>query len=134
MLQKMSRFLRPNKMILILFLLLVIFAPVLYVYTEPERTNYLPGEKQAWLTKTKIYPNIFREYVFHTEGDIDILLGIIQRNYFSNEIGIILLALYYLLAAGMYRLFCSVLSGFDKPVGKNSREFDLKGRSTMQED
>lgn len=61
-------FLQPAKLTLVLFLLAAISIPVYYVYSEPERTNYHPGEKQIWTVKTRIYESVFEEFVFHTEG------------------------------------------------------------------
>jgi len=97
--QKVGKFLYPQKTTLAIFLLLLVITPVFYIYAEPERTNYFPGEEQQWTIKTKVYESIFQEYFFHTEGNIDVLLGIIARNYYSNYIGIVLVAFYYILAS-----------------------------------
>ena len=43
--QKGLRFLRPGWITMVVFLALVVFMPVWYVYSEPERTNYLLGEE-----------------------------------------------------------------------------------------
>ena len=53
--QKVGKFLYPNKTTLAIFLLLLVITPVFYIYAEPERTNYLPGEEQQWMIKTKVY-------------------------------------------------------------------------------
>jgi hypothetical protein len=101
MMRKIGKFLQPRKITVIVFLVLLVIAPVFYVYSEPERTNYLPGEDQNWMIKSKIYPSITNEYFFHTNGKIDVLLGIIERNYVANMMGIPLLILYYSLASGV---------------------------------
>lgn len=94
--QKGLLFLRPGWITMVVFLALVVFMPVWVVYSEPERTNYLPGEEQVWIMKSKLYPGSFREYVFHTDGEFDVFLGILGRNYLSNQIGVVLLLVYYL--------------------------------------
>ena len=103
MLKKIGEFLYPHKTTIVIFFVLLVITPVLYIYAEPERTNYLPEEEQHWMIKTRVYPNIIKEYFFHTDGDIDTLLGIIERNYYANYIGIPLLAFYYILASGINR-------------------------------
>ncbi len=74
--------------------------PVLYIYSEPERTNYRLGEEQNWLIKTNYYGSPLNEYLFHTEGNFDVFMGIIERDYFNNYIGIVLLIFYYIIACG----------------------------------
>lgn len=99
--EKILVFLKPEKITGLIFILLLFFMPVLYSYTEPERTNYVPGEKQIWIRKSRVYTSVVDEYFFHTDGAIDVLFGIIERNYFSNDIGILLLVLYYIFASGI---------------------------------
>lgn len=103
MLKEIGKFLRPHKTTIVIFLVLLVIMPVLYIYAEPERANYLPGEEQHWMIKTTVYDSIIQEYFFHTDGNMDILLGIIERNYYANYIGILLLASYYILASGLNR-------------------------------
>ena len=98
---EIGTFLQPQRITVIVFLVLSILVPILYVYGEPERTNYLPGEEQSWIIKSILYPSITIEYFFHTNGDLDVLLGIVVRNYVANKIGILLLILYYLFASGL---------------------------------
>ena len=104
MLKEVGKFLYPHKTTLAIFLLLLVITPVFYIYAEPERTNYLPGEEQQWTINAKVYESIFQEYFFHTDGNIDVLLGIIARNYYSNYMGIVLVAFYYMLASVISRL------------------------------
>jgi hypothetical protein len=94
------RFLHPGWITMVVFLALAVSMPVWYVYSEPERTNYLIGEEQVWITKSKHYPSTLQEYLFHTDGDFDILLGIVGRNYLYNQIGLGLLLVYYIVGAG----------------------------------
>ena len=94
------QFLRPGWITIGAFLALVAFMPVWFVFSEPERTNYLPGEEQVWIRKSKPYPSTFQEFVLHTDGEFDVLLGIVGRNYLSNEIGLGLLLGYYLAGVG----------------------------------
>ncbi len=101
MLQKLGAFLRPHRTTIFVFLTLILIMPVFYIYSEPERTNYLLGEKQHWLIKTNYFGSPLGEYLFHTEGSFDIFIGILVRDYFDNYIGIMLLALYYIFACGM---------------------------------
>ncbi len=102
--QKIGEFLRPREITVVILLILLAIAPVFYVYSEPERTNYSPGEDQNRIIKSKIHPSIINEYFFHTNGNIDVLLGLVERNYFTNMIGIPLLILYYLFASSVSRL------------------------------
>ena len=104
MLKKLGAFFRPNGIIIFISLLFAFLMPVLYIYSEPDRTNYLPGEKQYSTVKSTQYVSIFKEYFFHTEGDIDVLYGIIERDYYANYIGIPLLFFYYLIASGINNL------------------------------
>jgi hypothetical protein len=99
MLKKLSAFFRPNGVTIFIFLALVLLMPVLYIYSEPERTNYLPEEEQHWIIKVKQYPGILDEYFLHTDGNFDTLLGIIERDYYSNYIGVLLLFFYYFVAS-----------------------------------
>ena len=75
--------------------------PVLYIYSEHDRTNYLPGEKQHWTVKSTQYVSIYKEYFFHTDGDIEEFFVITERDYFTNYVGIPLLFLYYSIASGI---------------------------------
>jgi hypothetical protein len=92
-------FLSPTKFIILVLLLLVLFVPVFFVYIEPERTNYLPGEKPDYIVKTRLYPGTFQEYAFHTDGHIDLFWGVLGRNYVDNLIGPVLILVYYLFSS-----------------------------------
>ena len=128
--KKIGKFLVSRTMIVVLFLVLLLASPVFYVYSEPLRTNYLPGEKQDWIVKTKWYPGVVKEYLFHTEGEIDVFFGILARNYVSNQIGILLLGLYYLLASVIHRLFQNI-----KPkVDSTEKTREIKKNLIMDED
>jgi hypothetical protein len=100
MLQKLGVFLRPHRITIFVFLAPFLLMPVFYIYSEPERTNYRLGEKQDWIIKTEYYRSPFNEYFFHTDGNLDIFMGIAERDYFNNYIGIVLLAFYYVIACG----------------------------------
>ena len=106
----MGIFLRPQVLTLLLFLALLLLMPVLYITSEPERTNYLPGERQTRLMKTRIYESPLEEYLFHTEGKVDIFLGILQRDFVDNYIGIPTLIVFYLLAATLNLLLKKVIA------------------------
>ncbi len=110
MIKRMGNFLRPQVLTLLIFLALLLLMPVLYITSEPARTNYLPGERQSWLLKTRIYESPLEEYLFHTEGKADIFLGILQRDFIDNYIGIPTLILFYLLAAALNLLFKKVIA------------------------
>ena len=97
---KVLDFLSPTKLSILVLVLLILLVPVFYVYYEPERTNYLPGEKQTYLVKTRFYPGSLQEYVFHKEGSLDLLWGILSRNYIHNLNGPVLVLVYYFLASG----------------------------------
>ncbi|MDP1624749.1 MAG: hypothetical protein Q8L64_03160 [bacterium] len=108
MLQKLGVFLRPHRITIFIFLVLILIMPVFYIYSEPERTNYRLGEKQHWLIKTHYFESPLSEYLFHTEGNFDIFIGTLARDYFDNYIGVILLAFYYIFACGMNSLIRKV--------------------------
>ncbi|NOT03557.1 MAG: hypothetical protein HOP27_03045 [Anaerolineales bacterium] len=101
MLHKPGVFLRPHKTTIFVFLVFILIMPVFYIYSEPERINYLFGEKQHWLIKTEYFGSPLGEYLFHTEGNIDIFIGILARDYFDNYIGIMMLVFYYIIACGI---------------------------------
>jgi hypothetical protein len=122
MMQTIGQFLQPRKMTMLVFLLLLVSVSVVYVYREPERTNYLPGEDQNWMIKSKIYPSIINEYFFHTDGNMDVLLGIIERDYGANRLGIPLVILYYILAAGVNGLVCSAMQRVGKLANVSSKK------------
>ena len=104
MLKKLGLFFRPRGVSIFIFLLLAFLMPVLYIYSEPDRTNYLPGEKQHWTMKSTQYVSIYKEYFFHTDGDIEELFVITTRDYVSNYIGVPLLFLYYFIASSINNL------------------------------
>lgn len=106
--KKLINFLTPTKIILLAFTALILFVPVLYIYYQPERTNYLPGEKQIFLVKAKMYPGTIQEYAFQTEGDIDLFFGILERNYIHNLIGPGLILGYYSLSSGLNLIYQGV--------------------------
>jgi len=99
--KKISRFFRPHPVTIIIFLALALLLPVVFIYAEPERTNYLPGDQQHWDIKTKLYDGLLNEVFFHTEGNFDDLSAILYRDYVQNYIGIPLLVIYYLIASGI---------------------------------
>ncbi|MBN8657387.1 MAG: hypothetical protein J0M11_16775 [Anaerolineae bacterium] len=105
MIHKLGIFLRPHKITIFIFLALILIMPVFYIYSEPERTNYLFGEKQHRIIKTVYVGSLLDEYLFHTEGSIDIFVGILARDYFDNYIGFLLLAFYYIIACGLNSFF-----------------------------
>lgn len=102
MLSKLGEFLRPRIPIVTFFLILVFTIQVPFVYFEPTRAWYPPDIDPQWEMKPALYPSIVREYLFHTDGDIDVLFGIIGRDYFTNAIGIPLLTIYYFAASGIH--------------------------------
>lgn len=75
--------------------------PIFYIYSEPERTNYSVGEEQRWIIKTQYYSSPLDEYLFHTDGNFGIFIGILERDYFDNYIGIPLLVFYYFIACSV---------------------------------
>jgi hypothetical protein len=101
MLKRTAAFFRPHVVTLILFLALALLLPVVYVYAEPERTNYLPGEQQHWDLKVKIYNGLLDEVFLHTDGAVDDLLGILHRDYLANYIGLPLLFVYYFITSAL---------------------------------
>jgi hypothetical protein len=103
--KKTAAFFRPNAVTIIIFLALALIMPVVYVYAEPERTNYLPDEQQHWDIKAKQYNGLLDELFFHTEGSLDDLAGILHRDYVSNYIGVPVLVIYYLVASGIKTIF-----------------------------
>ena len=100
MLKRIATFFRPNAITILVFLMLALTLPVIYIYAEPERTNYRPNEQQHWDIKAKFYDGILDEFFFHT-GSLDDLAGILQRDYVSNYISVPLLVIYYLIASGI---------------------------------
>jgi hypothetical protein len=89
--QKLGAFLRPHRLTIFVFAVLILLTPVLYITSEPERTNYRPGEEQHWLIKTTYYGSPLGEYLFHTNGYFDAFIEIIATDYLSNYIGILLI-------------------------------------------
>lgn len=90
-----------------MFLIFVFLLPIIYIYFEPDRTNYLPGEAQQWQMKIKYYEGPFVEYLLRTDGGFDVFIGIVLRDYANNSIGILLLFLYCGLASGVNRVWKS---------------------------
>jgi hypothetical protein len=103
--RKLSNFLRPRGPVIVIFLVFILSMPVFHIYSEPERTNYRPGEAQHWLMKTNYYESSLGEYLFHTDGDFDVLIGMLERNYFSNYIGVPVLLFYYLIACSLGSMY-----------------------------
>jgi hypothetical protein len=91
----MARFLGPANITTLSFILVVLLMPVIYIRTEPEHTNYLPGEKSSSTTNTEVLQSTFDEFINYTDGNPDSLLGIIIRNFLRNLAGIPLLAINY---------------------------------------
>jgi hypothetical protein len=108
MLHKLGTFLRPSKISFLVFLALMLLMPVFYIYSEPERANYSFGEEQHRITKTIYYSSPLDEYLFHTDGNVDVFLGIIVRDYFDNRVGIPLLTFYYFIACSVNHFLCRI--------------------------
>lgn len=108
--KRIMDFFRPSPVTIIIFLVLALLVPVGYVYAEPERTNYLPGEHQLWDIKAKLYNGLLDEVFNHTEGSLDDLLGILHRDYLSNYIGVPLLVIYYSIASTIKKIIFKILT------------------------
>lgn len=57
-----------------------------------------------WILKVEWYGGSLLEYLYGTDGEFGLLLGILYRNYFINRVGILLLAAYYLAVSGVNAL------------------------------
>jgi len=111
MFQKINEFFHPNRITITILLVFLFAMPVLYVYSEPERTNYSPGEKQHRVIKTMVNESVLSEYLMHTDGNIDVLLGIIERDYVSNHVGTLLVVINYIIACGIKRVLHTLRRG-----------------------
>jgi hypothetical protein len=102
-----SSFLRPQLVTLLVFFVMIFFLPVVYVSIFPAYTGVpFPREREMeWILKVEWYGASLDEYLYGTDGEVSLLLGILYRNYFINRIGILLLLLYYTLASAANALF-----------------------------
>lgn len=92
-------FLTPNWQRILMFVLLAFITPVPFLIREP--LTQLVGNTE-WVWKFELYESLFTDVFGGYTSEPDVFLGVVVRDYFLNDLGLLLLLFYYLTACATY--------------------------------